>query len=194
MRKLFSFLKPPPGWILAVNLVIALLVGMFFYVSYVSNALSYLSDAPETCVNCHVMRTQYATWQHSSHREVAACNDCHVPQDNVFRKYLFKAQDGMRHAYMFTFRLEPQVIRMHEAGVSVVQENCIACHEKTNRDTRLSGITAEVASHGGGKLCWQCHRETPHSSVRSLVSTPYARTPVLPSPVPEWLQKMTNTK
>ena len=194
MRKFLLLLKPPPGWVLAVNLVIALLIGLFIYASYISNAVSYLSDAPETCINCHVMRTQYATWQHSSHREVAACNDCHVPQDNFFRKYAFKARDGMRHAYMFTFRLEPQVIRMHEAGVNVVQENCLNCHENTHRDTRLAGITAEQVRHGEGKLCWDCHREVPHSTVRSLVSTPHARTPLLPSPVPEWLKKMTETK
>ena len=29
---------------------------------------------------------------------------------------------------MFTFRMEPQVIRIKDAGRDVVQENCIRCH------------------------------------------------------------------
>ena len=66
------------------------------------------------------MRSEFATWQHSSHREVAVCNDCHVPHNNVFNKYYFKAKDGLRHAAMFTLRMEPQVIKMHEAGQEVV--------------------------------------------------------------------------
>ncbi|MDZ7608895.1 MAG: NapC/NirT family cytochrome c [Cyclobacteriaceae bacterium] len=69
-----------------VNLLIAFFVGIFVYAIYVSNAVSYLSDDPETCVNCHVMRPEFATWQHSSHKEVAVCNDCHVPHNNVFNK------------------------------------------------------------------------------------------------------------
>jgi len=43
---------------------------------------------------------------------------------------MFKARDGLRHSFMFTFKLEPQVIRMHEAGRIVVQGNCVRCHEK----------------------------------------------------------------
>lgn len=63
---------------------------------------SYVSDDPATCVNCHIMRPEYVTWHHSPHREHATCNDCHVPHDNVFRKYYFKGADGMRHATIFT--------------------------------------------------------------------------------------------
>ena len=81
------------------------------HVLNISNAASYLSNDPITCVNCHVMYPEYATWERGSHGRVATCNDCHVPQDNFIRKYAFKASDGFRHASMFTFRMEPQVIR-----------------------------------------------------------------------------------
>ncbi len=74
------------------------------------------------------MRPQYATWKASSHHSVATCNDCHVPHENLARKFMFKGEDGSRHATIFTLRTEPQVIRIREAGMKVVQANCIRCH------------------------------------------------------------------
>jgi cytochrome c nitrite reductase small subunit len=133
------------------------------------------------------MAPQYATWQHSSHRRVATCTDCHVPHDNIFRKYFFKASDGMRHAYMFTFRLEPQVIRIKDAGRSVVQENCIRCHTDQVGRVTIGTVTLEGSRHGRGLLCWDCHRETPHGIVNSLASTPYARVPRLTPVLPDWM-------
>ena len=84
-------------------------------------------------MNCHVMTTQYLTWQHSSHARVATCNDCHVPHDNLVHKFAFKAQDGSWHATVFTMRWEPQVIRLSERAKPVVQANCRRCHEPRGR-------------------------------------------------------------
>ena len=130
------------------------------------------------------MAPQYATWQRGSHARVATCNDCHVPHDSIFQKHFFKARDGTRHAFMFTFHLEPQVIRVHEPGIRVIQENCMHCHEHLLQDTRLSVATGEMALHGEGRLCWDCHRETPHGSVKAA-SVPHARVPL--EPVSRWL-------
>jgi len=121
IRDILQFLRPPKRWNLPVILVIGLFCGVGLMTVHISRASSYLSDEPATCVNCHIMAPQYATWQHSSHSRVATCNDCHVPHDNFFRKYAYKAKDGSRHAFMFTFRMEPQVIRMHQPGKNVVQ-------------------------------------------------------------------------
>ena len=195
LKKLLNRLRPPSYWLFYVNLLIAFFVGIFIYTLYVSNAVSYLSDDPKTCVNCHVMRSEFATWQHSSHREVAVCNDCHVPHNNVFNKYFFKAKDGLRHATMFTFRMEPQVIKMHEAGQAVVQKNCQGCHQNVNRDVGLLNVTLEDKLHGEGKLCWDCHREVPHGRVKGLNSTPNSKVPIPGSLIPEFIQNLnTNDK
>ena len=61
------------------------------------------------------------------------------------------------------------------------------CHEDVLHDTRLSVVTGEMALHGEGKLCWDCHRETPHGSVNSLASVPHARVPFVTPVMPEWL-------
>lgn len=190
MEKLIRFMRfffPPAQWRVPVIFLFGIFTGIGLLVVYISNAASYLSDDPKACMNCHVMAPQFATWQRGSHGRVTVCNDCHVPHDNVFRKYFFKAQDGMRHASMFTFRLEPQVIHIKEAGVTVVQENCIRCHSNLVEGVSASDVTGKNYNHGQGQLCWQCHRETPHGRVNGLASVPYARIPRLSDVVPDWI-------
>lgn len=191
MKKLYNILLPPPAWRLPVAILLGMFFGLAIYSFKVSNAVSYLSDDPETCINCHVMTPQYATWNHSSHREVATCNDCHVPHNNALNKYFFKAKDGLRHATIFTLRAEPQVIKIKEEGIGVVQNNCIRCHSHVNKNVSTT-VSLEMTKHGEGKLCWECHREVPHGRVNSLSSVPGARVPKLSSPVPEWLEKLMN--
>jgi cytochrome c nitrite reductase small subunit len=189
-----SKLKPPAQWQLPVIVLLGVMTGVGFYLFYVSNAPSYLSDNPQTCVNCHIMAPQYATWNHSSHREVANCNDCHVPHNNVFNKYYFKAKDGLRHATIFTLRNEPQVIFIHEAGQNVVQDNCKRCHDPLINNTRL--ITMMPLRHQEiyDRRCWECHHETPHGRVNSLSSVPNARVPLPESPIPHWIRELQNNK
>jgi len=189
LKKVFSFFIPPDSWKLPVIVSLGTLTGLFLLIFHISNASSYLSDDPKTCMNCHVMTSQYATWQHSSHARVTTCNDCHVPHNNFISKYLFKAKDGMRHAAIFTLRLEPQVIRIKEAGINVVQENCIRCHEHLVQKVALKDeVTVTKREHGEGRYCWDCHRETPHGRVSSLSSNPAARVPQLDPIIPKWLE------
>jgi cytochrome c nitrite reductase small subunit len=161
------------------------------YLAHMSNAISYLSDDPETCINCHVMMPQYTTWKHSSHREYAVCNDCHVPQNNVFDQYLFKAKDGLRHSTLFTLRGEnqKQVVKMLDEGRTVVQNNCIRCHEFTNERTTTLETQGgpHVQNHGYGKKCWDCHREVPHGRVKSLSSVPNSKMQLETDKVSPWI-------
>jgi len=194
MKKVIDKIKPPPKWKIPVLFSLGIITGLFFFIVHVARATSYLSDKPEACVNCHVMAPQYATWERSNHGRFTVCNDCHVPQDNIFKKYYFKATDGLRHSYMFTFRLEPQVIRIHEAGRNAVQQNCIRCHIETIHPISVRAISNQKIQEEGDGYCWDCHREVPHGRVNSLSSTPYARVPVLTSPVPEWIEKSLGIK
>jgi nitrate/TMAO reductase-like tetraheme cytochrome c subunit len=64
-----------------VILALGVFVGSRLMIIRISNAASYLSNDPDACIKCHVMTTQYATCQRSSHARVQLC--ClHVPQDN----------------------------------------------------------------------------------------------------------------
>lgn len=197
MRKVFHGLvkaacSPWVGWIGFWGAG-GVLVGLGGLVLHISAAPSYLSNAPETCINCHVMTDAYLSWQHSSHAQVAVCNDCHVPQDHFFHQWGFKALDGLRHATVFTFRWEPQVLRLSERAKSVVQANCQRCHQRV-----LDHLDEVVARGGSGsgerpvlgqeRFCWDCHRHTPHERVHSLSGSPDVFRPRLPSPI-WWKQK-----
>ena len=174
-------------------ILLGLMIGLGLTTFRLSNAIAYLSDKPEACINCHVMTPQYTTWLHSSHRERASCNDCHVPHDNIFKKFWFKANDGLRHAYMFTFRLEPQVIKINDAGKEVMQDNCIRCHERQVSSASIINIDLNKHKQGEGHLCWDCHREVPHGRVHSQASTPFSRVPPLNQALPDWM-KTTESK
>lgn len=188
MKKYFK----PGSWHFSIPLIAGVIIGLFSYTAYISNSISYLSDEPETCINCHIMVPQYSTWKHSSHREVANCNDCHVPHNNVVNKYYFKAKDGLRHASVFTMRNEPQVIFIKEEGADVVHQNCIRCHTDQINHPKLVADVQNHQAHMEDRKCWDCHREVPHGRVNSLSSSPNAIAPVLDSPVPDWLKEMTN--
>lgn len=183
-------LKPPRQWKVPVIVLLAILAGLFLFLVHISRAPSYLGDDPRTCVNCHIMAPQYATWQHSSHRENATCNDCHVPHNTILNKYYFKAKDGLRHATVFTLRAEPQVIFIREEGKNVVWENCIRCHEPLVTNPKLQSMRPLYISSLSTRNCSECHRYTPHGTVNSLASVPNARVPLPSSPVPAWLRKM----
>ncbi len=186
---MLRFLRPPDTWKLPVIIILGILAGLSVFAFRLSKANSYLSDDPKTCVNCHIMAPQYATWSHSAHREVTNCNDCHVPHNSVLNKYYFKAKDGMRHATIFTLRKEPQVIYIHEEGQEVVQQNCIRCHSKTLLDPKMAMHIHQHKMNRTSRKCWECHRETPHGRVNSLSSVPYARVPLPENPVPAWLRR-----
>jgi cytochrome c nitrite reductase small subunit len=174
MRKLILWFIPPDQWKSAVAVILGVFFGLAAYAVYISKAPSYLSDNPETCINCHVMNPQFNDWAHSSHRNVATCNDCHVPHDNIFNKYLFKAKDGLRHATIFTLRTEPQVIYILDEGKRAVQANCIRCHERMTGMEYLGSVLPGYHNHLQERQCLDCHRETPHSRVNGLSSTPNA--------------------
>ena len=184
---------PPKKWQFAAALASGLLFGLLAYIFYISNAVAYMSEDPETCINCHVMNSQYASWTHSAHRENATCNDCHVPQNSTLNKYFFKAKDGLRHATMFTLRQEPQVIRIKDEGSKVVQDNCIRCHNYFITDNdMLAKTTTFDHFRTEGRNCWECHREVPHGRFNSLSSTPNTILPNVKKPIPDWIEKLTN--
>ena len=191
LLKVINFFKPPNKWKIPVIVLLGIFIGLGTYSFYISKAWSYISDDPKACVNCHIMAPQYATWIHSSHRETAHCNDCHVPHDNFARKYYFKGKDGLRHATLFTLRAERQVIFIGHEGKEVVQENCIRCHTDLFDQSKIITQTkGQYQVHNTDRECWECHRDVPHGRVNSLSSVPNAKVPVPESPVPEWLKKI----
>ena len=175
------FLEPLPRfWRIAVFALLGVAMGMGVVIARISRMHSYMLDDPEVCINCHVMNDAYATWRQGSHGRVALCVDCHLPHDNVVAKLAFKAYDGLKHSYVFTFRLEPQVLEASPAAVHVIQANCIRCHGDQLEMIRLAGATE--------RRCWDCHNGV-HGSVISLSGSPFAHRPALPSAGLDWMKR-----
>lgn len=189
MKKLIRWLLPPESWKVPVIILLGIMAGCILLLIHISRADSYLTNEPSACVNCHIMSPYYATWAHSSHRETATCNDCHVPHNNILNAYYFKAKDGLRHATIFTLRREPQVIFIREPGKEAVRGNCERCHEHLLTGIECRGTTIFCEPE---RLCWECHREVPHGRVNSLSSVPFAPVPRPTSPVPSWLENHAN--
>ena len=150
---------------------------MFAYMVNLSQMPSYLSKDPKACINCHVMNTQYATWQHSSHGVAGVtCIECHLPTDNFFEKYYAKTVDGWNHSVAFTMDTYDHAMKISDYGAERVQKNCLSCHSSMasqisiNADKYHNFDTPYVEN---GRKCWDCHKTVPHGKVRSIASTPY---------------------
>ena len=187
-------LEPGPRWKKVAIIMTASIVGLGFYILHISHATSYLTDDPQACVNCHIMLPQYVTWQHSAHREVATCNACHVPHNNIFNQYFFKAKDGLYHATIFTLRAEPEVIQALKPSQAVIQSNCIRCHVDQVTDVKMAGFVEDHHFKRTDRTCWECHREVPHGRVKSLSSIGSQIEPIrVHTPedreiIPQWLK------
>jgi len=150
-------------------------VGMFAYVGYASNMISYLSADPKVCINCHTMNTLYATWQHSSHRERATCVECHLPKTSLVDKIFAKSRDGFKHSFAMTFRTyEGENIRISEDAKRRVQANCISCHKEIVSQITANSKLYQTNEESGqiDRKCWSCHRDVPHGTTRSPTTTP----------------------
>ncbi|MDI6802740.1 MAG: cytochrome c nitrite reductase small subunit [Bacteroidota bacterium] len=132
---------------------IGIFLGVGIYTFIYAKGYSYMSDDPKSCVNCHVMRENYSSWNSASHRDIA-CNGCHTP-DNIIRKYLVKAENGFNHSWAFTFG-PPEVIQIKSRSTNVVEDNCIRCHKET-----LSAVF--VQTHKNRQRCFTCHQSVGHS-------------------------------
>ncbi|MCS6845833.1 MAG: cytochrome c nitrite reductase small subunit [Caldilineales bacterium] len=137
--------------------MLGILIGVGGYTFYYARGASYLSDDPNACANCHVMREQLASWEKSSHRAVATCNACHTPHSLV-GKYATKLENGYRHSAAFTLQNWHDPIRMREASVQIVLNNCQDCHRQM-----VSQLPEHLVEPGSPITCITCHRGVGHA-------------------------------
>ena len=166
----FLSLKWMPGFLrFACYGLAGVACGLMLVFMTLLNAFGFLGDNPDVCATCHVMRSHYVTWSKSSHARDATCNDCHVPNQNLAKKFAQKQKSGLWDMYIFLTRQEPQVIRLSENYKEIVRENCLRCHPRQTQTMALYNQT--------DRFCGDCHRETVHGRIDALSSTPYARYP-----------------
>jgi len=143
MSNFIKKLLPPENWRLPVVILLGVIIGLGLYILRISNAVSYLSDNPETCINCHVMNPQYATWNHS----VAFTMETYDP--------------AMKISDYGAKRVQENCMSCHGSLASIITENADKYH------------SFDEPYVENGRKCWDCHKSVPHGKVRSVTSTPY---------------------
>jgi cytochrome c nitrite reductase small subunit len=120
---------------------------------------SYLSEDPHACVNCHIMRGQFDSWQKASHHTVANCVDCHLPHALV-PKYIGKAEHGWNHSVAFTLQNFHEPIQISRRSSQALQGNCVRCHGGLVHD-QVQGVY-------GAPRCVRCHGDVGHGETTGL--------------------------
>jgi len=167
-RRVRSRRRRPLGRVGVLPFVLAGTVGVTAgvggYTFTYAKGLSYFSTAPESCANCHIMRTQLAGWQGSSHHTVAVCVDCHLPHDFI-GKYMAKAENGYRHSKEFTAQTFAEPIVLKPRSREILLANCRRCHEEL--------VSTISDGHNGASTdCLHCHSTAGHGE-RAAMGGPY---------------------
>jgi cytochrome c nitrite reductase small subunit len=136
--------------------LLGILCGVGAFTFGYGKGASYLSNNPRNCANCHVMQSHYDSWQSSSHRHVAKCNDCHLPHHPI-GKLLTEADNGFFHSLAFTLENFHEPIQIKPRNRRVTQGTCIYCHADT-----VHGMLPEDP---GGEIlsCVHCHSDVGHA-------------------------------
>ncbi len=152
--------------------VLSAILALGFFV-FVTDAPSYGGSAPETCNNCHVMDSQYENWFHAPHEKVTECVDCHLPHENIAVYYLEKGRQGAKDVFAFTTGNIPVAIRASERTKSIIQDNCLRCHQDTVENIMMGAQPLD-------RYCWDCHRSVSHGD-RGSSSVPYQDSTLYPT-------------
>jgi cytochrome c nitrite reductase small subunit len=148
--------------LLAFALLFGVLVGVGSFTFTYGEGFSYFSTDPRACVNCHIMRPQYDSWQKASHHTAATCVDCHLPH-TFLAKYVAKADNGYRHSWAFTFQDFHEPIQMIPRNQRILQNNCVTCHEELVHPLVAGSTTSENAIS-----CVHCHADVGHGPRAAL--------------------------
>jgi len=131
----------------AIVIAAGVFCGLGIFTFSYARAGSYLTDDPEACANCHVMRAEYSGWLKSSHRSAAVCNDCHTPAGFI-PKYFTKALNGVFHSTAFTTGHFEDHIQIKARSRQITEEACMKCHSQI--------------AHAIDGSCIKCHSEVGH--------------------------------
>ncbi len=142
---------------LAVAVVFGILGGVGAFTFGYGKGWAYLTNDPAACANCHVMQEHYDTWQSSSHKHVATCNDCHLPH-NLVGKMVVKSDNGFFHSLAFTTGEYHDTIQIKRRNRKVTQGACVACHQDTVHEMIAVGDANDAAPS-----CIHCHSDVGHA-------------------------------
>ena len=137
-------------------ILLGVCAGLGLFTFHYAEGLSYLSNDPKACVNCHIMNDQYAGWTKASHHAVATCNDCHLTHGMPWY-YIDKGLNGWNHSKAFTLENFHEPILINDRNSRILQGNCLRCHEDLVHEI-VTGNKIDISS----VKCVTCHRQIGH--------------------------------
>ncbi len=133
-------------------------LGLGVYTFQYAEGLSYLSNDPKACINCHVMRENYNSWKRGPHHAAATCNDCHVPH-SFPAKWLAKAENGWNHSVKFTLGNYETPLKIRPANRARLKDNCVRCH-----GAQISRMENHPVKISDNIHCAECHTDVGHKA------------------------------
>ena len=140
--------------VILIGAVFGAAFGIGGYTFVYAKGGSYLTNDPAACANCHIMRSEYDSWQKAGHHTAATCVDCHLPADFV-GKYTAKTVNGWNHSKAFTLQDFHEPIRIGARNAQILQDNCVRCHGGLVHD--LTSVFVEDQLR-----CTHCHAGVGH--------------------------------
>ena len=150
------------GGMIMLAALLGLLGGIGGFTFLYAEGLSYMSDDPKVCVNCHIMQPQFDSWQKASHHAVATCVNCHLPH-GFFGKYYAKAENGYHHSMAFTLQNFHEPIMIKEKNSQILQGACLHCHGDL-----VHAQIARASRESDEVRCVHCHRSVGHGATTGL--------------------------
>jgi cytochrome c nitrite reductase small subunit len=140
----------------ALALTLGTLGGLGAFTFGYGEGWAYLGNDPASCANCHVMQDHYDSFVHSSHHDVATCNDCHLSHHPI-GKWFTKSDNGFFHSLAFTTGDFPDPIRIKPRNRRVTQAACLHCHADLVHALHVPDDAATSVE------CVHCHRDVGHA-------------------------------
>lgn len=147
------------------GVLVGLSAGIGGFTFLYAKGYSYLTNNPAACANCHVMQDYYDGWIKSSHRSVAACNDCHTPASLV-PKYAVKASNGFWHSFYFTYGGFHEPIEITKRDRQITENACRKCHQEI-----VYAIEGTHASDAKRFSCIRCHGAVGHQGAPGTLAS-----------------------
>ena len=143
--------------------LITFLIVIGLFIVFFGGYTAWNTANPEkTCAGCHEIRPSFASWQISSHREIA-CTECHgTALSNGWHSLTEKGNMVFSH---FTEQKQNDEIHLTEEQVINTMDNCKACHQEEYKkwlsgghSANYSHIFLDSAHNSMEQPYWDCFR------------------------------------
>lgn len=149
----------------------AVVAALLLLVAMMTSGAAQYTSRSEFCFSCHIMEPYYASWQESSHHDVA-CIKCHFPPG---------AAEKVRGKMLGLVQLLKYVTKTAapRLGAEIPDESCLRCHDARLLSGRVEfhGVPFDHRPHltetrrGKRLRCTSCHSQVVQGSHMTVTTS-----------------------